>query len=57
MRIIRFKTENGAHLGLIRGDNVIDVTSDWVDAPNDLAALLKRGPDALKRFSEQADRA
>jgi acylpyruvate hydrolase len=56
MRIIRFKTENGARLGLIRGDNVVDVMSDSADAPSDLAALLKHGPDALRKFSEQADR-
>jgi acylpyruvate hydrolase len=57
MRIMRFKTENGARLGLIRGDHVVDAMSDSADAPSDLAALLKRGPDALRKFSEQADRA
>ena len=57
MRIIRFKTENGARLGIIKGNSVIDVMSDSADAPSDLASLLKRGPDALREFSEQADRA
>jgi 2-keto-4-pentenoate hydratase/2-oxohepta-3-ene-1,7-dioic acid hydratase in catechol pathway len=56
MRIIRFKTKNGTRLGIIRGDNVVDVMSDDADAPSDLAVLLKRGPDALRKVSEQADR-
>jgi acylpyruvate hydrolase len=57
MRIVRFKSENGTRLGVVKGNNVIDIASDWADRPSDLAALLKRGPDALKEMSDLANRA
>jgi acylpyruvate hydrolase len=57
MRIVRFKTENGTRLGVVKGNNVIEVASDSAGAPSDLAALLKRGPEALKEFSDSANRA
>jgi acylpyruvate hydrolase len=57
MRIVRFKTENGTRLGVVKGNNVIEVASESAGTPSDLAALLKRGPEALKEFSDSANRA
>jgi acylpyruvate hydrolase len=56
MKVIRFKTENGTRLGVLEGENVIDIYAGQANAPSDLAALVNSGPNAIADLAELARR-
>jgi hypothetical protein len=42
MKIVGFETETGAHLGVVEGDQVIDLNVADPKLPSDLAAILRQ---------------
>jgi 2-keto-4-pentenoate hydratase/2-oxohepta-3-ene-1,7-dioic acid hydratase in catechol pathway len=51
MRVARFRAEDGLRLGVLDGDEILDVTTANPELPNDLPAVLAEagGLDALSR--------
>jgi 2-keto-4-pentenoate hydratase/2-oxohepta-3-ene-1,7-dioic acid hydratase in catechol pathway len=56
MKIVAFETREGRRLGVVEGDQVIDVQAVDAKAPNDLGLWLERGDD-LAPLAELAKRA
>ena len=54
MRMVRFHTEAGVHVGVVIGDEVVDVTAADAAIPADTAALLEGGADALEAVRRAA---
>lgn len=57
MRIVNFLVGNDAHLGVRKGDKVVDLTIAAPQLPRDLGALLAAGPEALATAQKAADSA
>lgn len=57
MRLVRYKNAAGSRLGLVRNDRVLDLWAGGRNAPADIGALLKRGPNALAEAAELAKQA
>ena len=57
MRIVNFLIGNDAHLGVRKGDKVVDLTVAAPQLPRDLGALLAAGPAALAAAQQAADAA
>jgi 2-keto-4-pentenoate hydratase/2-oxohepta-3-ene-1,7-dioic acid hydratase in catechol pathway len=56
MKIVNFETANGVHMGVVEGDNVIDVHAVDAGLPTELGAFLRAGGD-MKKFAEIAKKA
>jgi len=57
MKIVGFTTDQGLRLGLIEGDQVVDLQAVDPTVPNDLAAVLRQHNGDLKPLAEIAERA
>ena len=57
MRIVNFLTADGAHLGLRRGEKVVDLAIAAPQLPRDLGALFAAGPQALDTARRAGDAA
>ena len=57
MKIVGFETSNGARLGVLDGDNVIDLQAVDASVPNDLGAWLRSSNGDLKPLAELAKKA
>jgi 2-keto-4-pentenoate hydratase/2-oxohepta-3-ene-1,7-dioic acid hydratase in catechol pathway len=57
MKIVGFATDAGLRLGVIEGDQVIDLQAVDPSVPNDLAAVLRRHNGDLRSLAELAERA
>jgi len=57
MKIVGFTTDQGLRLGLIEGDQVVDLQAVDPSVPNDLAAVLRQHNGDLKPLAEIAERA
>lgn len=57
MKIAGFEAKNGVRLGMVEGDNVIDVQAVDASAPSDLGEFLRRGNGDLKPLVDLAKKA
>ena len=57
MKIVAFKGEGGSRLGVVEGDQVIDLTAADAKAPTDLGEVLKANNGDLKPLADIAKRA
>lgn len=57
MRIVGFETDAGLHLGVVEGDEVIDLQEADEKAPADLGEWLRRGDGDLAPLADLAGRA
>jgi len=48
MRLVTFRSAGGARVGVVDGDEVIDLAGAAPDLPHDMASLLAAGPDAMQ---------
>jgi 2-keto-4-pentenoate hydratase/2-oxohepta-3-ene-1,7-dioic acid hydratase in catechol pathway len=57
MRICRFTADSGPHLGVVRGDEIVDITGSDPNLPTDPSSLLATdGIDAVTRAARHAAR-
>jgi acylpyruvate hydrolase len=55
MRLVSFKAKDGARIGLVRGDKVIDLTAVDPAAPRDIQTVLAAGAlDSLQLIADKA---
>ena len=57
MKIVGFEANGGAHLGVVEGDNVIDLQSVDANVPADLGEVLRRSNGDLKSLADLAKKA
>lgn len=57
MKFVGFETNNGVRLGLVEGDNVIDLQAVNAKAPSDLGEALHRASGDLKPLADLANKA
>ena len=61
MRLLMFERGAGPRLGVLRGDDVVDVAgaaaAEGASAPSDLLALIDEGDEGLARVAGLVDRA
>jgi 2-keto-4-pentenoate hydratase/2-oxohepta-3-ene-1,7-dioic acid hydratase in catechol pathway len=57
MKIVGFEADGGVRVGVIEGDNAIDIQAVDAKAPNDLGEWLRRNNGDLSPLSELAKRA
>src|SRR5271165_5336165 len=57
MKIVGFETEMGAHLGVVEGDQVIDLNVADPKLPSDLATILCQHDGDLAALADLAKRA
>jgi 2-keto-4-pentenoate hydratase/2-oxohepta-3-ene-1,7-dioic acid hydratase in catechol pathway len=57
MRIVGFEADGGVRVGVVEGDNAIDIQAVDAEAPNDLGEWLRRNNGDLSSLSELAKRA
>ena len=57
MKIVGFTTDAGLRLGVVEGDQVVDLQAVDPSVPNDLAAVLRRHSGDLKSLADLAKRA
>jgi len=57
MKIVGFEANNALRLGVIEGDEVIDLQAADAQAPNDLGEWLRRGNGDLKPLADLAKKA
>jgi 2-keto-4-pentenoate hydratase/2-oxohepta-3-ene-1,7-dioic acid hydratase in catechol pathway len=57
MKIVGFEANNGVRLGVIEGDNVIDLQAADANVPSDLGEVLRRNNGDLKPLADLARRA
>ena len=57
MKIVGFETDAGAHLGVVEGDQVIDLNVAEPKLPSDLAAILRKHDGDLAPLADLAKRA
>ena len=48
MKIVGFEANNGARLGIVEGDNVVDLQAADANLPGDLGEVLRRSNGDLK---------
>ncbi len=48
MKIVGFEANNGARLGIVEGDNVVDLQTADANLPGDLGEVLRRSNGDLK---------
>ena len=54
MKIVGFEVNNGVRLGVVDGDNVIDLQMADANVPSDLGEALRRGNGDLKSLADLA---
>ncbi len=52
MKIVGFTTDAGLRLGVVEGDQVVDLQAVDPSVPNDLAAVLQQHDGDLKPLAE-----
>jgi 2-keto-4-pentenoate hydratase/2-oxohepta-3-ene-1,7-dioic acid hydratase in catechol pathway len=57
MKIVAFKAQDGVHLGVVEGDQVIDLQAADPKAPTDLGQWLRQGNGDLSPLADLAKRA
>ena len=57
MKIVGFTTDAGLRLGVVEGDQVVDLQAVDSSVPNDLAAVLRQHNGDLKPLADIAKRA
>jgi 2-keto-4-pentenoate hydratase/2-oxohepta-3-ene-1,7-dioic acid hydratase in catechol pathway len=57
MRFVSFCSEGSTRLGIVQGDEVVDLASVAPDAPVDLVSVLRGGPGTKKALQSMADTA
>src|ERR1700694_3151369 len=57
MKIVGFEANNGVRLGVVEGDNVIDLQAADANTPSDLGEVLRRGNGDLKPLADLAKKA
>jgi len=57
MKIVGFEANNGLRLGVVEGENVIDLHAVDATLPDDLGEVLRRGNGDLKALADLAKRA
>ena len=57
MKIVGFETNNGVRLGVVEGDNVIDLQAVDANMPTDLGEVLRASNGDLKPLAELAKKA
>jgi len=57
MKIVSFEANNGVRLGVVEGDNVIDLQAADANLPGDLGEFLRRGNGDLKPLADLAKKA
>src|SRR5450432_3347108 len=57
MKIVGFETDAGLRLGVVEGDQVVDLQAVDPSVPNDLGAVLRQHNGDLKPLGEIAKRA
>jgi len=57
MKIVGFEANNGARLGVVEGDNVIDLQAVDASLPTDLGEVLRKNNGDLKPLGELAKKA
>ena len=57
MKIVGFETSNGARLGVVDGDDVVDVQAVDPTAPTDLGEWLRSSNGDLKPLADLAKKA
>ncbi len=57
MKIVGFEASNGVRLGVVEGDNVIDLQAADANLPGDLGEALRRSNGDLKPFADLAKKA
>jgi acylpyruvate hydrolase len=57
MKIVGFQANNGLRLGVVEGENVIDLQAVDAALPDDLGEVLRRGNGDLKALADLAKRA
>ena len=57
MKFVGFEANNGLHLGVVEGDNVIDLQAADANAPNELGEALRRGNGDLNPLAKLAKKA
>ena len=57
MKIVGFEANNGVRLGVVEGDNVIDLQAADANTPSDLGEVLRRGNGDLKALAALAKKA
>jgi acylpyruvate hydrolase len=57
MKIVGFELNNNLHLGVVDGDNVIDLQAVDANVPGDLGEALRRGNGDLKPLADLAKKA
>ena len=57
MKIVGFEVNNGVRLGVVDGDNVIDLQMADANVPSDLGEVLRRSNGDLKSLADLAKNA
>jgi hypothetical protein len=57
MKVVGFNTKEGLHLGVVEGEEVIDLQAVDASAPNDLGEWLRRDNGDLTSLKALAQRA
>lgn len=57
MKIVSFQANNGLHLGVVEGDDVVDLQAVDAALPGDMGAALRRASGDLKTFADLAAKA
>lgn len=57
MKIVGFETNNGVRLGVIDGDNVVDLQAVDASIPTDLGEFLRSSNGDLKPLAALAEKA
>lgn len=57
MKIVGFEANNGLRLGVVEGENAIDLQAVDAALPDDLGEVLRRGNGDLKALADLAERA
>ena len=57
MKIVGFEANNSARLGVVEGDNVVDLQAVDANVPSDLGEVLRRNNGDLKAIADLAKKA
>lgn len=57
MKIVGFEANNGARLGVIDGDSVVDLQAADANVPGDLAEVLRRSNGDLTAIADLSKKA
>src|SRR5476649_152640 len=57
MKIVGFELNNAPHLGVVEGDNIVDLQAVDANIPGDLGEALRRNGGDVKQFADLAKKA